>query len=72
MRILIINPNTSVKMTDKIRAVAKAAKRDDCDVVVTCPEYGPITIESSYDEAYAIGPTIDLVKQAIEQVRMEA
>ena len=25
---------------------------------------GPVTIESSYDEAYAIAPTIDLVKEA--------
>ena len=56
-------------MTDKIRAVAEAAKRDDCQVVVTCPDRGPITIESSYDEAYAIGPTIDLVKQASELPR---
>lgn len=67
MRILIINPNTSTKMTDKIRAVANAVKRDDCEVVVTCPDRGPITIESSYDEAYAIGPTIDLVKQAVAE-----
>jgi len=67
MRILIINPNTSTKMTDRIRAVANAVKRDDCEVVVTCLDRGPITIESSYDEAYAIGPTIDLVKQAVAE-----
>ena len=64
MRILIINPNTSESMTDKIQAVAEAAKRDDCEVSVTCLARGPITIESSYDEAYAIAPTINLVKQA--------
>ena len=67
MRILIINPNTSESMTDKIRMVAEAAKRDDCEVTVICPQRGPITIESSYDEAYAIAPTIDLVKQANEE-----
>jgi allantoin racemase len=65
-KILIINPNTSQQMTDKIRAVAEGAKGHDCQVTVTCPEHGPITIESSYDEAFAIGPTIDLVKQAKE------
>lgn len=64
MKILVINPNTSEQMTAKIRAVAEAAKRNDCEVVVTCPTRGPITIESSYDEAYAIAPTIDLVEQA--------
>jgi allantoin racemase len=67
MKILIINPNTSEPMTDKIRSVAEAARRDDCQVTVTCPSRGPVTIESSYDEAYAIAPTIDLVKQANEE-----
>jgi allantoin racemase len=64
MRILIINPNTSESMTAKIREVADRAKRDDCEITVICPTRGPITLESSYDEAYAIAPTIDLVKQA--------
>lgn len=64
MKILIINPNTSEHMTTKIRAVAEAVKRDDCTVTVICPSRGPVTIESSYDEAYAIAPTIDLVKEA--------
>ena len=67
MRILIINPNTSESMTDKIRTVAEAAKRDDCEVIVVCLTRGPFTIESSYDEAYAIAPTIDLVKQANDE-----
>ena len=66
MRIKIINPNTSESMTDKIRRVAEAVKRSDCEVEVTCPVKGPITIESSYDEAYAIAPTIDLVEKANE------
>lgn len=67
MKILIINPNTSEPMTDKIRSVAEAARRDDCQVTVACLSRGPVTIESSYDEAYAIAPTIDLVKQANEE-----
>ncbi len=67
MKILIINTNASESMTDKIRRVAEAAKRDDCEVTVTCLARGPVTIDSSYDEAYAIAPTIDLVKQAHEE-----
>ncbi len=67
MRILIINPNTSDHMTAKIRTVAEAVKRDDCEVTVICPAHGPVTLESSYDEAYAIAPTIDLVRQANEE-----
>jgi allantoin racemase len=67
MRILIINPNSSEHMTDKIQSVAEAAKREDCEVTVKRSARGPVTIDSSYDEAYAIGPLIDLVKQASQQ-----
>ncbi|MBC8445951.1 MAG: aspartate/glutamate racemase family protein [Chloroflexi bacterium] len=67
MRILIINPNTSEHMTAKIRTVAEATRRNDCKVTVICPAHGPVTIESSYDEAYAIAPTIDLVRQANQE-----
>jgi allantoin racemase len=67
MRILIINPNTSQSMTDKIGVVANQVSREDTDITVVCPESGPVTIESSYDEAYAIGPTIDLVRAALQE-----
>jgi allantoin racemase len=30
-----------------------------------CLKEGPVTIDSSYDEAYAIAPTINVVRQAI-------
>jgi allantoin racemase len=64
MKILIVNTNTSEHMTDKIRTVAEAVKRDDCEVTVICLPHGPVTIDSSYDEAYAIAHTVDLVEQA--------
>jgi allantoin racemase len=64
VKIFIINPNTSETMTEKIRIVADRHKRGDCQITVRCPAHGPLTIESSFDEAYAIAPTIDLVKQA--------
>jgi len=64
MKILIINPNTSIPMTNQIRIALEAIKRSDTDLTVTCPEKGPETIESAYDEAYAIPPTLELVKKA--------
>ncbi|NLE76225.1 MAG: aspartate/glutamate racemase family protein [Chloroflexi bacterium] len=72
MRILIINPNTSQAITDKVRAVAQKVKRSDCEITAICPEHGPVTIESSFDEAYAIAPTIDLVKKANEEGQYDA
>lgn len=67
MRILIINPNASEGMTNKIRRTAEAAKREDCEVTVKRSVGGPATIDSSYDEAYAIAPLIDLVKQSTQE-----
>jgi allantoin racemase len=64
MKIMVINPNTSVSMTDHIRHALTAIKRTDTDLAVVCPETGPETIESAYDEAHAIPPTLELVKKA--------
>jgi allantoin racemase len=64
MRILVINTNASEVVTDKVRSVAEAAKRQDCELTVEGLSRGPVTLESSYDEAYAIEPTIDRVKKA--------
>lgn len=63
MKILVINPNTSIPMTNQIRTALEAIKRPDTDLSVTCPATGPETIESAYDEAYAIPPTLELVKK---------
>ncbi len=49
MKILVINPNTSIAMTNQIRIALEAVKRSDTDLTVTCPENGPETIESAYD-----------------------
>jgi len=64
MKILVINPNTSISMTNQIRAALETIKRSDTELTVTCPQKGPETIESAYDEAYAIPPTLELVKKA--------
>ena len=64
MRIMIINPNTSISMTDHIREELMPLKRSDTELTVTCPDKGPETIESAYDEAFATPPTLGLVKKA--------
>jgi len=67
MKIFVINPNTSETMTDHIREALESVKRSDTELTVTCPSKGPDTIESAYDEAYAIPPTLELVKKANEE-----
>ena len=57
MKIMVINPNTSESMTENIRRNLLKIKRKDTELVVTCPDQGPETIESSYDAALTVPPT---------------
>jgi allantoin racemase len=51
-------------MTDHIRNALMSIRRSDTELTVVCPDKGPETIESAYDEAQAIPPTLALIKQA--------
>lgn len=67
MRILVINPNTSVAMTRSIANELQRVKRPDCQVDVVNPELGPEAIESAYDESRAVPEMLKLVRRAPEQ-----
>ena len=67
MKIMVINPNTSENMTNHIREELSRIKRSDTKLTVLCPDMGPETIESAYDEAHAIPPTLELVKKANQE-----
>ena len=64
MKIMVINPNSSVDITNHIRKAIEMIKRQETELVVTCPNKGPITIESAYDETLAAFYCMDLVKKA--------
>jgi allantoin racemase len=64
---MVINPNTSESMTRHLRIELERIKRADTELRVVCPEKGPEAIESAYDEAHAIPPTLELVKKANEE-----
>ena len=66
MRICVINPNSSKSVTDHLRNTLNKIKRDDCELTVICPEHGPVSIESAYDETIAAFYVMDLVKKANE------
>lgn len=51
MRILVINPNTSVEMTSGIDDSAKKYARADTEITTVCSREGPRSIESAYEEA---------------------
>ena len=67
MKIMVINPNTSESMTNHLRAELMGIKRADTELTVVCADKGPETIESAYDEAHAIPPTLKLVKRANQE-----
>jgi len=67
MKIMIINPNSSVDMTNHIRKALKGIKRPETELIVTCPDKGPVAIESAYDETLAAFYCMDLVKRALMQ-----
>ena len=64
MKILVINPNTSESMTDRLRRELEQIRRRDTELTVLGVERGPYSIETAYDEAYAIPPMLDRVRQA--------
>ena len=64
MRILVINPNSSVEMTQSIRDVLERIRRDDTETDVVRTEGAPVAIQSATDAALAIPHVLELVRQA--------
>ena len=54
VRILIVNPNTTASMTDKIRACAESVRGPDTSIAAVNPSTGPRSIEGHYDEAMCL------------------
>ena len=64
MRVLVINPNASVEMSDVIREQLHAIARPDVQVDVVNPPGAPPAIESALDEAACVPPMLTLVREA--------
>lgn len=64
MRILVINPNASVEMSDVIREQLLLVARPGVQVDVVNPIGVPPSIESALDEARCVPPMLDLVEAA--------
>ena len=63
MRILVINPNTSEEMTRDIGEEATRYARADTEIEVTCPAWGPRSIEGHYEEEVAAVATLEVVRE---------
>lgn len=54
MRILVINPNTTASMTEKIGKAAQSAASPTTEIIAVNPPDGPPSIEGYYDEVFSI------------------
>ena len=54
MKILVINPNTTVSMTNKIATVARAVARPDTEIIAASSHDGPASIQGFLDVATCV------------------
>ncbi|HEX8375828.1 MAG TPA: aspartate/glutamate racemase family protein [Geminicoccaceae bacterium] len=62
-RLLVINPNTTLSMTEKIDVAARAAAGPGTEVRAVSPTMGPVSIEGYYDEAFALPGLLDEIRK---------
>jgi allantoin racemase len=64
MRILVVNPNTTASMTEKIGAAARRVASAGTEIVAVNPAIGPASIEGFYDEAISLAGMLDVIRKA--------
>ena len=62
MRILVLNPNTTASMTDKIGAAARRIASPGTTIVAMNPTSGPASIEGFYDEAISLSGLLAVIR----------
>lgn len=62
MRILVLNPNTTRSMTEKIAAAARRAASTGTEIVANNPARGPASIEGYYDEAMSLQGLLEVIR----------
>lgn len=63
VRILVVNPNTTMSMTEKIGAAARRAASPGTEVTAVNPSMGPVSIEGYYDEAFSVPGLLEEVRR---------
>lgn len=62
MRILVLNPNTTATMTEKIGAAARRAATPGTEIIAANPATGPASIEGYYDEAISLAGLLAVIE----------
>lgn len=63
MRLLVLNPNTTASMTDKIGAAARRIASPGTEIVAVNPPKGPTSIEGYFDEALSVPGLLQVIHQ---------
>ncbi|WP_377189653.1 aspartate/glutamate racemase family protein [Ruegeria meonggei] len=63
MKILVINPNSTTSMTDKIASAARAVARPNTDIVAASSQDGPASIQGFLDVATCVPGLLKEVAQ---------
>jgi allantoin racemase len=63
MKILVVNPNTTVSMTAKIEKVAQLAARPDTKIIASSSTNGPTSIQGYLDVATCLPGLLAAIKQ---------
>lgn len=66
MRILVINPNTTTSMTDKIEVAAKRAAGPGTHIIARTSTFGPASIEGYYDEAMSLAGMLHEIRHSAQ------
>lgn len=65
--IQVINPNTSLAMTETIAAAARTVAAANTEILAVCPTQGVPSIEGHFDEAIAAIGVLEQIKIGREQ-----
>lgn len=63
MRILLINPNTTQEMTDDMAGQARKYARADTEIDAVSPEFGPASVEGSYEEVVSALAMVETIRR---------
>jgi allantoin racemase len=62
MRLLVINPNSTASMTEKIGLAARNAASPGTEIFAVNPAQGPVSIEGYYDEAMSVPGILQMIQ----------
>lgn len=63
MRILVVNPNTTASMTEKIGAAARRVASAGTEIIAVNSANGPASIEGFYDEAMSLAGMLEVIRR---------